>query len=120
MSLSSRITDLATAIGLAVKGKQNNLISGTNIKTLNSESLLGAGNIVIAGSTNLSITNRLTTTLTVASDTGTDAVIPEASITEAGLLISADKVKINNLPTVTVSAAIPSGTANNGSIWIQT
>lgn len=49
MSLSSRITDLATAIGLAVKGKQNTLISGTNIKTINNNSILGSGNLDIGG-----------------------------------------------------------------------
>ncbi len=48
MSLSSRITDLATAIGLAVKGKQNSLISGTNIKTINSSSILGSGDLALA------------------------------------------------------------------------
>lgn len=48
------------------------------------------------GATNLSVTNRTSTTLDVASDTGTDATIPEASITEAGLLIATDKVKLNN------------------------
>lgn len=38
----------ATA-GDVVAGKQDTLTSGTNIKTVNGESLLGAGNITIAG-----------------------------------------------------------------------
>jgi hypothetical protein len=42
----SDITDLATDIS----GKQTVLVSGTNIKTINSTSLLGSGNIVISGS----------------------------------------------------------------------
>lgn len=46
--------------------------------------------------TDLSITNRTATTLDVASSTGTDATVPQASITEAGLLIATDKVKLNN------------------------
>ena len=49
MDLVSRITEVITAIGVAIKGKQNNLVSGTNIKTINSQSLLGSGNIVISG-----------------------------------------------------------------------
>lgn len=49
MSLDSNITDLATAIGTAVKGKQDQLVSGTTIKTLNGTSLLGPGNINISG-----------------------------------------------------------------------
>ena len=49
MDLVSRITEVTTAIGVAIKGKQDNLVSGTNIKTINSQSLLGSGNIVISG-----------------------------------------------------------------------
>lgn len=33
----------------AISGKQDTLVSGTNIKTVNNESLLGSGNISIAG-----------------------------------------------------------------------
>ena len=39
-------TDLADALS----AKQDTLVSGTNIKTVNSESLLGSGNITISGS----------------------------------------------------------------------
>jgi len=48
------------------------------------------------GATNLSVANRTSTTLDVASDTGTDATIPQASTTEAGLLTASDKVKLNS------------------------
>lgn len=51
---------------------------------------------MVGGATNLAIANRTGTTLDVTSSTGTDATIPEASITEAGLLIATDKVKLNN------------------------
>lgn len=39
-------TDLADALS----AKQDTLVSGTNIKTVNNESLLGSGNIIISGS----------------------------------------------------------------------
>lgn len=45
--------------------------------------------------TNLSIANRTATTLDIASDAGSDATVPEATITEAGLLTSTDKAKLN-------------------------
>lgn len=54
-----------SAITAAVSGKQETLVSGTNIKTINNESLLGSGNITIQGGgggkaisagTNISIT----------------------------------------------------------------
>lgn len=49
------------------------------------------------GATNLAIANRTGTTLDITSSTGTDVTVPQASITEAGLLIATDKVKLNNL-----------------------
>lgn len=45
MTLIERINALATRIANEVKGKQNTLVSGTNIKTINSVSVLGSGNI---------------------------------------------------------------------------
>ena len=59
MSLSTGISSLSTAVGAKIKeiittlsGKQATLVSGTNIKTVNSTTLLGSGNIVIpAGAT---------------------------------------------------------------------
>ena len=49
MDLVARISEVITAIGTALKGKQDTLVSGTSIKTINSQSLLGSGNIVISG-----------------------------------------------------------------------
>lgn len=43
---SSAVTAEITA---AVSGKQDTLVSGTNIKTINNESILGSGNITIQG-----------------------------------------------------------------------
>lgn len=43
--LQRQINDLATAIS----GKQDTLVSGTSIKTINGESVLGSGNIAISG-----------------------------------------------------------------------
>jgi len=59
MSLSTGVSSLSTAIGAKIKeiittlsGKQATLVSGTNIKTVNSTTLLGSGDIVIpAGAT---------------------------------------------------------------------
>lgn len=56
------------------------------------------------GATNLGIANRTATTLDITSDTGSDAIVPQASTTEAGLLIATDKVKLNNVPADTNTA----------------
>lgn len=42
-------TEVDNAITAATSTKQDTLVSGTNIKTINSQSLLGSGNIVIQG-----------------------------------------------------------------------
>jgi hypothetical protein len=46
---SSFISDFAAAVALLITGKQDTLVSGTNLKTINGESLLGSTNIVISG-----------------------------------------------------------------------
>ena len=38
-----------------VSGKQDTLVSGTNIKTINNESILGSGNITVGGGTSSSV-----------------------------------------------------------------
>lgn len=48
---SSGVVDLGTVITSHqdISGKQDKLVSGTNIKTINGESILGSGNLTIAG-----------------------------------------------------------------------
>lgn len=59
-----------TQINNSISGKQDTLVSGTNIKTINNESLLGSGNIdiqgggggkAVSGGTNISVTTGETT-----------------------------------------------------------
>lgn len=40
---------ISTAVQAALDGKQEKLVSGTNIKTINGEAVIGSGNIVITG-----------------------------------------------------------------------
>lgn len=47
--LQKQISDAVTAIG----GKQDTLVSGTNLKTVNGNSLIGAGDLAISGSASL-------------------------------------------------------------------
>mgnify|MGYP007053682815 CR=1 FL=1 len=61
---TSTYNTYTAATDTAIAGKQDNLVSGTNIKTINNESILGEGNITIEGGggkavsagTNISIT----------------------------------------------------------------
>jgi hypothetical protein len=60
-------TDLQSALN----AKQDTLVSGTNIKTINSKSLLGSGDIVIAGSSPYTTIGNATGTLVNNSTTNT-------------------------------------------------
>ena len=62
--LDSALTDIEN-VETAVADKQNTLVSGTNIKTVNGNSLLGSGNIEIGGSVTID---------TEMSDSSTNAV----------------------------------------------
>ena len=65
-----------TAISNATSGLQETLVSGTNIKTINNESILGSGNIVISGGTayqagdNIQIQNNIISVTGITSYTG--------------------------------------------------
>lgn len=47
------LTYLWGKIKSALSGKQDTLVSGTNIKTINNESIIGSGNLTISGSNGL-------------------------------------------------------------------
>ena len=76
-------TETNTLLG----GKQATLVSGTNIKTINNESILGSGNIdiqgggkAVSGGTNISITtgetaDTINCTLPISAGTGTNSLI---------------------------------------------
>ena len=49
MSLVQNVLDFINTIGPILKNKQDKLISGDNISTINGNSLLTGGNIVISG-----------------------------------------------------------------------
>lgn len=61
--IDERLLDVASkadqsdleALALVVEGKQDELVSGSNIKTINNESLLGSGNITIEGGGDIAI-----------------------------------------------------------------
>ncbi len=56
MSLITRIQELATRIATEVKGKQNTLVSGTNLKSINGATLLAGGNLdLVQGTTKITV-----------------------------------------------------------------
>lgn len=59
-----------------------------------------------AGETDLAVANKTATTFDVTSSTGTDATLPAATTTEAGLMAAADKLKVHDAVTVSDSTSI--------------
>jgi hypothetical protein len=108
----------------ALANKQATLVSGTNIKTINSQSLLGSGNITISGgggATDLAYVASSTDGV-VTSSTGNSATIPAGSATNASLMLPADKTKLDSITVDTATvvrklvrnqtgSTIPKGTA---------
>lgn len=71
--LQKQITDLITT----VSGKQDTLVSATNIKTINGESVLGSGNIAISGGASWgSITGMLASQTDLQNALNTKAGLP--------------------------------------------
>ena len=84
-------TETDNAITAATSTKQDTLVSGTNIKTINNQSILGEGNITIQGGgsgggkavnagTNISITtgetaDTINCTLPISAGTGSESII---------------------------------------------
>jgi hypothetical protein len=86
-------TDLNSALG----AKQDTLVSGTNIKTVNSQSILGSGNIAISGGAVDSVAGKTGDVTLVKGDVGlgnvdntSDANKPVSTATQTALNLKAN------------------------------
>ena len=98
---------LSTTDWSAFNGKQAALVSGTNIKTVNGNSLLGSGNITTNPSTLASING--------SNLTGTANQISASVLIPAGTLVSNNTIYIQSLLTKTAGS-----TTSTGRIYINT
>ena len=69
------VLDKNYASSSSLSGKQDTLVSGVNIKTINNESLLGSGNITISGGSTITIDPSL--------DSGSTNAVANSAITNA-------------------------------------
>ena len=93
-SLSAELSAITTDISALETGKQDTLVSGTSIKTINSTSLLGSGNIAISS-------------------------LPTVTATNNGQLLEVSNGAWATGRKITISSSEPtSATGNNGDIWI--
>ena len=86
-SLQSTVVSVSGDLQSQIDGKQDNLISGNNIKTINGNSLLGSGNIEVSGgsgSVDLTPYTLLTTTASVSGDLQSQIGTKQDTIVSAG------------------------------------
>jgi hypothetical protein len=99
--LQKQITDAVTSIG----GKQDTLVSGTNLKTVNGTSLLGSGDLTITGSADNS-------TETVAISSGT---LNLSATTKEVIVVDLNQ----NVTTVTMPAGVAGQAVNRRIVFTQ-
>lgn len=100
---SELINDSGFIDGTSLNSKQDTLVSGTNIKTINNTSLLGSGNISVATSSDLA------------------SYVPKSGTTLTGVLVAQNNTNYTTaqVRNVTFSTSEPtSSQGGNGDIWI--
>lgn len=106
---SSKSITGAEIITAAQEGLQPTLVSGTNIKTINSTSLLGSGDIAIS-------TNPRTLSSVVGLNlTGTTNQVSASVLIPAGTMVTNNSIYVRNLLTKTAGS-----TTSTGRIYINT
>lgn len=107
VAVGSAISNIATQLVAAINTKQDTLVSGTNIKTINNQSLLGSGNIDIQGGssytagTGIDITNDV-----ISVDGETTSEIALATVATSGSyndLSNKPTIPTVNNPTITIT-----------------
>lgn len=114
------IASNVSALQTAMDGKQPTLVSGTNIKTINGNSILGEGNLVIEGG-GIDLSNYYTKTETdtkldakqntlvsgtniktinsqsILGEGNLEVTIPDATTATSGAMSAADKTKLDSM-----------------------
>lgn len=115
ISIEQISTKVQDDMSTALAGKQDTLVSGTNIKTINNESLLGSGNIEIQASTVQDIETISATSGNITLETNKVYKATLSGNTTFVLPSIVDNTKFNQIcvqVTVTSGASINFGTTS--------
>jgi len=118
--MKPEVDSIATSLQNNINSKQDTLVSGTNIKTINNESILGSGNIDIQGGgssytagdgidiTNnvISVTGKVDTSAITTSVTSssTDAQVPSAKAVYTAIPIVTNTITSGSTEVITSGA----------------
>lgn len=117
-------TSGATEISTALNAKQDTLVSGTNIKTINNESILGSGNIEIEGGSDINVvqTTGTSTTDVMSQDAVTTQLDNKANSSAAvggyqfGATSNVGNIRLNAVGSGYIGSAIYYPTINGKGI----
>ncbi len=115
--ISTNKTDITALQGTAPTANQKAALDAANAPAAGN-AFATVADIPAPGGANLGIGSRTTTTLDVTSDSGTDATVPAATTSLAGLLTSTDKTKLdaNTVPFTGAASDTTTGTFANARI----
>lgn len=116
--LASTISNFSTAADARIAAASINALADVSVTApstgevlkWNGASWVNAADAGGAGATNLTVTTSATT-LTVISDTGTDAVLPVATTSLSGVLSAADKTKLDGIASGAAALGSTAGAA---------
>lgn len=99
------VKTFSSTISGSISGNAGTATKLATARTINGVSFDGTANIVAP--TNLTVGTRTTTAVPIESSSGTSASIPAASTTLAGVMTSADKVKLDGIASDANNYVLP-------------